>query len=117
MQVSDEYRPWLIAGQSSLSGNRFDVMLFSAGGDLMWYNGALGRIVLVMAPDRDATIYMLARRLFDLGAISFGDFTLGRTAVHSPVYVNPRRILSEPVLLQQVAQLLDDEIKAAQGRR
>ena len=70
-----------------------------------------------MAPDRDATIYMLARRLFDLGAISFGDFTLGRTAVHSPVYVNPRRILSEPVLLQQVAQLLDDEIKAAQGRR
>jgi orotate phosphoribosyltransferase len=70
-----------------------------------------------MAADRDATIYMLARRLFDLGAISFGDFTLGRTAVHSPVYVNPRRILSEPVLLQQVAQLLDEEIKAAQGRR
>jgi orotate phosphoribosyltransferase len=70
-----------------------------------------------MAPNRDATIYMLARRLFDLGAISFGDFTLGRTAVHSPVYVNPRRILSEPVLLQQVAQILDDEIKAAQGRR
>jgi orotate phosphoribosyltransferase len=69
------------------------------------------------SPDRDATIHKLARRLFDLGAISFGDFTLGRTAVHSPVYVNPRRILSEPVLLQQVAQLLDDEIKTAQGRR
>ncbi len=69
------------------------------------------------SPDRDATIHRLARALFDLGAITFGDFTLGRTAVHSPVYVNPRRILSEPVLLQQVAQLLDEEIKAAQGRR
>src|SRR6266849_3698475 len=68
-------------------------------------------------PDRDATIHQLARALFDLGAITFGDFTLGRTAVHSPVYVNPRRILSEPVLLQQVARLLDEEIKAAQGRR
>src|SRR5689334_23769402 len=71
----------------------------------------------IMTADRDATIYMLARALFDLGAITFGDFTLGRTAVHSPVYVNPRRLLSEPVLLQQVAQLLDEEIKTAQGRR
>jgi orotate phosphoribosyltransferase len=69
------------------------------------------------SPDRDASILSLARALFDLGAITFGDFTLGRTAVHSPVYVNPRRILSEPVLLQQVARLLDQEIKAAQGRR
>jgi orotate phosphoribosyltransferase/uridine monophosphate synthetase len=55
--------------------------------------------------------------LFDLGAITFGDFTLGRTAVHSPVYINPRRILSEPVLLAHVAQLFDQEIKTAQGRR
>ena len=69
------------------------------------------------SPERDATIHQLARSLFDLGAISFGDFTLGRTAVHSPVYVNPRRVLSEPVLLQKIAQLLDEEIKAAQGRR
>jgi orotate phosphoribosyltransferase/uridine monophosphate synthetase len=69
------------------------------------------------SPERDATIHRLARALFDLGAITFGDFTLGRTAVHSPVYVNPRRLLSEPVLLQQVAQLLDEEIKTAQGRR
>lgn len=67
--------------------------------------------------DRDATTHSLARALFDLGAITFGDFTLGRTAVHSPVYINPRRILSEPVLLAKVAQLFDQEIKAAQGRR
>ncbi len=67
--------------------------------------------------DRDAAILSLARKLFDLGAITFGDFTLGRTAVHSPVYVNPRRVLSEPVLLKQIAELLDQEIRAAQGRR
>jgi orotate phosphoribosyltransferase/uridine monophosphate synthetase len=68
-------------------------------------------------PDRDAVVHVLARKLFDLGAISFGDFTLGRTAVHSPVYVNPRRLLSEPELLRQVAEIIEREIKAAQGRR
>jgi orotate phosphoribosyltransferase len=67
--------------------------------------------------ERDAIIHAFARALFDLGGITFGDFTLGRTAVHSPVYVNPRRILSEPELLKQVALLIDQEIKAAQGRR
>lgn len=66
---------------------------------------------------RDESPLWLARELFDLGAISFGDFTLGRTAIHSPVYVNPRRILSEPALLHRVAALLDSEIKAGQGRR
>lgn len=68
-------------------------------------------------PEQDDTTLWLAKALFDLGAISFGDFTLGRTAVHSPVYVNPRRILSEPALLQRVAGVIDAEIKAAQGRR
>ncbi|MBX6770705.1 MAG: phosphoribosyltransferase [Chloroflexi bacterium] len=66
---------------------------------------------------RDDSTLWLARVLFDLGAISFGDFSLGRTAVHSPVYVNPRRLLSEPALLQRVAALLDAEIKAGQARR
>jgi orotate phosphoribosyltransferase len=66
---------------------------------------------------RDYTPLTLAKDLFDLGAVTFGDFTLGRTAVHSPVYVNPRRILSEPVLLRKVASYLDAEIKAGQGRR
>lgn len=68
-------------------------------------------------PDRDAAIHFLARKLFDLGGVSFGDFTLGRTVRHSPVYVNPRRLLSEPELLRAVADILDQEIKAAQGRR
>ena len=66
---------------------------------------------------RDDTTLVLARELFDLCAISFGDFTLGRTAVHSPVYVNPRRILSEPALLTRIAGIFDAEIKAGQGRR
>jgi orotate phosphoribosyltransferase/uridine monophosphate synthetase len=69
------------------------------------------------SPDRDAAIHFLARKLFDLGGVSFGDFTLGRTVQHSPVYINPRRLLSEPELLREVANILDQEIKAAQGRR
>lgn len=68
-------------------------------------------------PEQDDTTLSLAKALFDLGAITFGDFTLGRTTVHSPVYVDPRRILSEPSLLHRVALVIDGEIKAAQGRR
>jgi len=67
--------------------------------------------------ERDARIHAFAKALFDLGGVTFGDFTLGRTTVHSPVYVNPRRILTEPELLKQVAVILDQEIKTAQGRR
>ena len=38
----------------------------------------------------------LAEELWKLDAIGFGDFTLGRTAVHSPIYVNLRRLISNP---------------------
>jgi len=66
---------------------------------------------------RDDATLSLAKDLFNLGAVTFGDFTLGRTAVHSPVYIDPRRILGEPALLGRVARILDAEIRAGQGRR
>lgn len=59
----------------------------------------------------------IARALFDLGGISFGSFTLGRTAVDSPVYVNPRVLLSQPVLLRRVAEIISSEVQAGQSRR
>ena len=59
----------------------------------------------------------IARALFDLGGIQFGDFTLGQTAVNSPVYVNPRVLLTQPVHLGRVAQIIHREIQAGQVRR
>src|SRR5207244_10111152 len=59
----------------------------------------------------------IARALFDLGGIQFGDFTLGQTAVNSPVYVNPRVLLTQPVHLGRVAQIIQSEVQAGQARR
>ncbi len=57
----------------------------------------------------------LARTLWELGGVRFGDFTLGRTTEHSPVYVNPRRLISRPNALRRAARVMDDEVRALQG--
>lgn len=60
----------------------------------------------------------LARLLWTLGAVQFGDFTMGRTAVHSPVYVNLRLLVSNPSGLRRAARLMLGEAtaKAAMAR-
>jgi orotate phosphoribosyltransferase/uridine monophosphate synthetase len=57
----------------------------------------------------------LASVLWDLGAIQFGDFTMGRTAVHSPIYVNVRLLVSHPRSLRRAAQVIRDEVRALQA--
>ena len=59
----------------------------------------------------------IARLLFDLGGVQFGDFTLGETAVNSPVYVNPRVLLTQSIHLGRVAQIIQREVQAGQTRR
>lgn len=59
----------------------------------------------------------LARILWDLGGVRFGDFTLGRTTVHSPVYVNPRRLISRPTALARAARVMEEEVTALQAMR
>ena len=59
----------------------------------------------------------LAQTLFELGGITFGDFTIGRTTVNSPVYVNPRLLVSNPEALRRVARLIDREIQAGMSRK
>lgn len=56
----------------------------------------------------------LADTLWKLGAIQFGDFTLGRTAVHSPIYLNLRLLISKPTALQRAARVIRDEVDARQ---
>lgn len=59
----------------------------------------------------------LARALFDLGGVQFGSFTLGRSTVNSPVYINPRVLVSQPRYLKAVAELIRQETSSGQARR
>lgn len=57
----------------------------------------------------------LAKALWNLGAVQFGDFTLGRTTQHSPVYVNLRLLISNPRALARAARVMHDEIQTLQS--
>jgi len=59
----------------------------------------------------------LAEELWKLNAIDFGDFTLGRTAVHSPIYVNLRRLISSPKALARCAKIIREELEALMSMR
>lgn len=58
----------------------------------------------------------LAEALFDLGGLTFGEFTIGRSTVQSPVYVNPRVLISMPDVLKRVAGLIDREVQTGMTR-
>ena len=57
----------------------------------------------------------LADTLWKLGAVQFGSFTLGRTTVDSPVYVNLRLLIGHPTSLWRVANFIWDELQALQS--
>ncbi len=58
----------------------------------------------------------LAKALWEAGAVRFGDFTIGRSTVHSPVYVNVRRIISRPRVLKRVGRVMAGEVDTEMGR-
>lgn len=66
---------------------------------------------------RDTGNLWLAKALWDLGAIQFGDFSLGRTTLHSPVYVNLRLLISNPRALQRAARVIHEEVQTLQRMR
>jgi orotate phosphoribosyltransferase/uridine monophosphate synthetase len=59
----------------------------------------------------------LAETLWDLGAVQFGKFTLGRTTVDSPVYVNLRLLIGHPTALWRVGHMILEEVQALQSMR
>lgn len=68
-----------------------------------------------MVPD-DSNLW-LADSLWRLGAIEFGEFTLGRTAVRSPIYLNVRKLIGHPTALSRAAYVMHEEIMALQAMR
>ncbi len=66
---------------------------------------------------RDTGNLWLAKALWDLEAVQFGDFTLGRTTLHSPVYVNLRLLISDPRALARVARVMHEAVQTLQSMR
>ena len=66
---------------------------------------------------RDTGNLWLAKALWDLGAIQFGDFTVGRTTLHSPVYVNLRLLISNPRALQRAGRVIHQDVQTLQRMR
>lgn len=59
----------------------------------------------------------LAELLWQLGGVQFGDFSLGRTVRHSPVYINPKLIIARPDALARIASIVEEELRMAMARR
>lgn len=64
--------------------------------------------------DPDPGNLWLARILWDSGAVMFGEFNLGAT-IASPIYVNVRRIISNPRALRHVGSLIMDQTRTLSG--
>jgi orotate phosphoribosyltransferase/uridine monophosphate synthetase len=58
----------------------------------------------------------LAQMLFDLGGVQFGSFDLPGTAGMSPIYVNPRVLISEPRMLRRIGRLINTAIASDRAR-
>jgi orotate phosphoribosyltransferase len=52
----------------------------------------------------------LARAIYELGGIEFGRFTLGSSTIDSPVYLNPKVLISNPGALRTAASLIHAEM-------
>lgn len=59
----------------------------------------------------------LAETLWKMGAIQFGDFSLGRTVRNSPVYVNAKLLISRPDALKRTVRLIQEELELGMAMR
>lgn len=59
----------------------------------------------------------LAQTLFDLGGVHFGNFAVSESAISSPVFVNPKVLISNPTALRVASKLMQQEINLAQSLR
>ncbi|GAC1432211.1 MAG: orotate phosphoribosyltransferase [Ktedonobacteraceae bacterium] len=70
-----------------------------------------------MAKEQSLDNLWLAQMLFDLGGVQFGNFTVSESAVSSPIFVNPKVLISNPTALSVAAKLMQQEINLAQSLR
>ena len=70
-----------------------------------------------MAKEQSLDNLWLAQTLFDLDGVQFGNFTVSESAVSSPVFVNPKVLISNPTALRVASKLMQQEINLAQSLR
>ncbi len=61
--------------------------------------------------------FWLCEALWRLGCVQFGDFSMGRTVRHSPIYLNPKLLIARPDHLARAAAVIDDELQMAMTMR
>ena len=66
------------------------------------------------SPLRKLRFVWLAREQWELGAIQFGDFNVGRT-LHSPVYANLRLLVSRPGALDRAFHMTPEYLLDVRG--
>src|SRR6185312_15693812 len=71
----------------------------------------------VMNKDQALDNLWLARVMYELGAVMFGDYTLGGSTVNSPVFINPKVLISNPLALRVAAKLMLQEVTLQQSLR
>ncbi|HEU0000209.1 MAG TPA: phosphoribosyltransferase family protein [Ktedonobacteraceae bacterium] len=70
-----------------------------------------------MAKEQSLDNLWLAQTLYDLGGVHFGNYTVSESAVSSPVFVNPKVLISNPTALRVASKLMQQEINLAQSLR
>ena len=58
----------------------------------------------------------LAQALHEVDAVQFGDFTMGRTTINSTVYVNLRKLVSNPRALARAARVMQEKVQTLQSK-
>ena len=70
-----------------------------------------------MAKEQSLDNLWLAQTLFDLEGVKFGNFTVSESTVSSPVFINPKVLISNPTALRVASKLMQQEIDLAQSLR
>jgi orotate phosphoribosyltransferase len=87
----------------------------------LWYtkknNSFFARKDAEVAKEQSLDNLWLAQILFDLGGVQFGNFTVSESAVSSPVFINPKVLISNPTALRVASKLMQQEINLAQSLR
>ncbi len=70
-----------------------------------------------MGKDKSLDNLWLAQTLFDIGAVEFGEFSISHSAAKSPIFINPKKLVSNPMALRVAATLMQQEIELSQNLR
>lgn len=70
-----------------------------------------------MAKEQSLDNLWLAQTLFDLEGVKFGNYTVSESTISSPVFVNPKVLISNPTALRVASKLMQQEIDLAQSLR